>query len=169
MSYNQLTHRSTHVERERKEHMMSRLQAHQQPHEERVGALPQSHTELCGTPVGPGKDTHGTPVPKQEGRGWPATTTTKTTNDKRPQNTEKRQDKRAFRKQVLTDTWKLTRSVLYAGWTITEPHPVSCSVGGSGSRVRGYAGLGIFGNEGRVIHLFKTPFDCVNLIQTMSR
>ena len=40
-------------------------------HTTRVGALPQSHPGLCGTPVGPGNDTHGTPVPTQwEGRGW---------------------------------------------------------------------------------------------------
>ena len=91
---------------------MSRLQAHQEPHRERVGALPQSHFGLCGTPVGPSKDTHGTPVPNREGRGWPATTTTKTTNNKRPQDTDKRQDKRAFRKQLLTDSCKLTKEVL---------------------------------------------------------
>ena len=29
----------------------------------RVGALPPSHPGLCGTLVGPGKDTHATPVP----------------------------------------------------------------------------------------------------------
>ena len=29
--------------------------------------------------------------------------------------------------------------------------------------------MGIDGNEGRVIHSFKTPFDCDHLIQTMSR
>ena len=34
-----------------------------------VGALPQGHPGLCGTPVGPGKETHGTPVPEQ-GRPW---------------------------------------------------------------------------------------------------
>ena len=28
-----------------------------------VGALPQSHPGLCGTPMGPGKHTHSTPVP----------------------------------------------------------------------------------------------------------
>ena len=37
---------------------MSRLQ----PAHKRVGALPQGHPGLCGTLVGPGKDTHGTPV-----------------------------------------------------------------------------------------------------------
>ena len=90
MSYNQLLSRpSTHVEREREEHVRSRLQQHQQPHKERVGALPQSHPGLCGTPVGPGKDTHGTPVPDREGRGWPTTSSTKTTTDKRQQDTGK--------------------------------------------------------------------------------
>ena len=34
--------------------------------------------------VGPGKDTHGTPVPEQ-GRPWPDATSTKTTTDKRQQ------------------------------------------------------------------------------------
>ena len=38
----------------------------------RVGALPQSHPGLCGTLVGPGKDTHGTPVPlRREAVGGP--------------------------------------------------------------------------------------------------
>ena len=31
----------------------------------RVGVLPQSHPGLCGTLVGPSKDTRGTPVPLQ--------------------------------------------------------------------------------------------------------
>ena len=71
-SYNQLlTHPSTHVESERKAHTTSRLQQHTQRW---VGALSQSHPGLCGTPVGPGKDTHGTSVPKQ---GRPSTKTTK--------------------------------------------------------------------------------------------
>ena len=65
-----LPHPSTHVERERNEHMMSRLQAHQQPHQEGGGALPQSHRGLWDT-SGPGKDTHGTPVP-EKGRPWVA-------------------------------------------------------------------------------------------------
>ena len=60
-------------EHERTEHNMSRLQ----PTHRRVGALPQSHPGLCGTPVGPGKDTHGTPVPGREGRGWPDTSSTR--------------------------------------------------------------------------------------------
>ena len=34
---------------------------------QRVGALPQSHFGLCGTLVGPGKDTPGTPVPLRRG------------------------------------------------------------------------------------------------------
>ena len=46
-------------EHERTEHTMSRLQ----PTQTRSGALPQSHPGLCGTLVGPDKDTHGTPVP----------------------------------------------------------------------------------------------------------
>ena len=44
------------------------------PHAKRVGAL-WSHPPECGyTPVGPGKDTHGTRgggASAEEGRGWP--------------------------------------------------------------------------------------------------
>ena len=116
MSHNQLTHRSTHVERERKEHMMSRLQAHQQPHEERVGALPQSHTELCGTPVG-SRQGHprytGAQTEKAVGGPQQPPRRRPTTNDHKTQTSV--QDKRVFRKQVLTDTWKVTWSVLHAG------------------------------------------------------
>ena len=51
----------------------------------RVGALPQSHLGLCGTLVGPGKDTHGTPVPLRKGsRGWPKTRFTRNTETTRP-------------------------------------------------------------------------------------
>ena len=67
------------------------LKAHTRRHDSnkhttRVVALPQSHPGLCGTPVGPGKDTHGTPVPEQ-GRPWVARrnlheTTTDNTTDK---------------------------------------------------------------------------------------
>ena len=69
-------------EHERKAHTTSRLQQHTTS----FGALPQSHPGLCGTPVGPGKDTHGTPVPDQ-GRPWVAhnqlhDTTTDYTTDK---------------------------------------------------------------------------------------
>ena len=82
---------------------MPRLQVHQQPHTIRVGALPQSHPGLCGTLVGPGKDTHGTSVPKQ-GRLWVA----KMTSDKRQQDTDKSQDKRAFSE---TRCWQETYMV----------------------------------------------------------
>ena len=69
------------VERERKEHTTSRLQQHQQPHQE--GLAPQSHPGLCGTPVGPGKDIHRAPVPDREGRGPDITSTVRRpTNDK---------------------------------------------------------------------------------------
>ena len=77
-------------------------------HATRIVALPQSHPGLCGTPVGPGKDTHGTPVPDRERRGWPNATSTKTTTAKRQPDTDQSQDKRAFKKQVQTRTWKLT-------------------------------------------------------------
>ena len=53
-------------------------------------------TGLCGTLVGPSKDTHGTPVPEREGLGWPDTSFTKTTTDKRQHDTDKSQDKCAF-------------------------------------------------------------------------
>ena len=40
----------------------------------RVGALSQSHPGLCGTPVGPGKDTHGTRGPvREKAVGGPST------------------------------------------------------------------------------------------------
>ena len=45
-------------------------------------------------------DTRGTQAhpryTNREGRGWPDATSTKTTNERRPQDTDKRQDKRAF-------------------------------------------------------------------------
>ena len=55
----------------------------------RVGAVPQSHPGLCGTPVGPSKDTHGTPVPDREGRGWQTKSSTKRppTNDNKTKTT----------------------------------------------------------------------------------
>ena len=40
----------------------------------------------------------------EEGRGWPDVTSTKTTNDNRRQDTDKRQDKRACNDQVMTHT-----------------------------------------------------------------
>ena len=48
------------------------------------------------------------------------------------------------------------------GWTVTEPTTPT-----SVRRVVEEA-WDFCGNEGRVIHLFKTPFDCDHLIQTMS-
>ena len=85
-SNNQLSTRpSTHVEHERTEHKTSRHQQHTQT---RVGALLQSHPGLCGTPVGPGKDTHGTPVPEQ-GRpsGGPTSSTTRRQTNDNPRKT----------------------------------------------------------------------------------
>ena len=74
-----------------------------QPTHTRVGALQQSHPGLCGTLVGPGKDTHGTPVPpwrKAVGGPTQAPRHDPPTND----NTTKTrsQDKRALSHQVLT-------------------------------------------------------------------
>ena len=58
-------------EHERKARTTSRLQRTQQG----FGVLPQSHPGLCGTPVGPGKDTHGTPVPlRRKAVGGPTAT-----------------------------------------------------------------------------------------------
>ena len=102
MSCNQLlTHPSTHVERERKKHTVSRLQAPQQPHQETAGALPQGHPGLCGTPTVyrgcPRKDTRGyTGAQTGKAVGGPTQPPRRPTNDKRPQDTDKRQDKRAF-------------------------------------------------------------------------
>ena len=43
----------------------------------RVGALPQSHPVLCGTLMGPTKDTHGTPVPLRREAVGPETQSTR--------------------------------------------------------------------------------------------
>ena len=51
------------LEHERKEHMMSRLQQHQQPHKEGLALCHRVILDFCGPLVGPGKDTHGTPEP----------------------------------------------------------------------------------------------------------
>ena len=73
-------------EHERKEHMMSRLQHHQQPHGEGLALFHRVTLDSVAHQVGPGKDTHGTPVPDREGRGWPATSSTRRppTNDNKP-------------------------------------------------------------------------------------
>ena len=68
-----LTHASTHVKRTEGKDVTTPST----PTTRRVGSLPQCHPGLCGTPVGPGKDTHGTPVPERRGRGWPGTTSTR--------------------------------------------------------------------------------------------
>ena len=47
----------------------------QQP-QKRVGASSSCHPGHQGTSVGPGKDTHDTPMPEREGRGWPTTRST---------------------------------------------------------------------------------------------
>ena len=51
-------------------------------HKKRVGAVPWCHPGHQGTPVGPGMDTHGTPVPEREGCGWPTTRATNVHNQK---------------------------------------------------------------------------------------
>ena len=56
-----------------------------------VGALPQSHPGLCGTLVGPSKDTHGTPVPlRREAVGGPRHAPRDTTKTTRPRFTAPR-------------------------------------------------------------------------------
>ena len=50
------------------------------------------------------QDTHGTPVPEREGRGWPTTCTT--TDDR--QTDDKPSDKRAFSKQASRETYGTT-------------------------------------------------------------
>ena len=96
-----LTHPSTHVKRERTERKTSRLQAHKQPHQEglafclRVILDSDAHQWVqAGHP-------RYTGASAEEGRGWPDVTSTKTTNDNRGQDTDKRQDKRACNDQVL--------------------------------------------------------------------
>ena len=95
-------------EHERKEHMRSRLQAHQQPHQEGLALCHRVALDSVAPRWVPARIPTVHWCPSSEGCGWPATTTTKTTNEKRPQDTDKRQDKRAFRKQVPTDTCNLT-------------------------------------------------------------
>ena len=57
----------------------------------RVVALPQSHPGLCGTLVGPGKDTHSTPVPlRREAVGGPRHASHDTTITTRPRFTASR-------------------------------------------------------------------------------
>ena len=79
------SHPSTHVKRERTERKTSRLQAHQQPHQEglalclRVILDSGAHRWVqAGHPRYTGAST-------EEGRGWPDLTSTKTTNDNRRQ------------------------------------------------------------------------------------
>ena len=93
-------------------HTTSRLQ----PTRQWVGALPQSHPGLCGTPVSPGKDTRGTRGPargKAVGRGWPTTSTT--TTDKRPH------DKDRSEPNVLSAT---------SADTHVEPYTIALNVPG---------------------------------------
>ena len=81
-------------------------------HTTRVGALPQSHPGLCGTLVGPSKDTHGTPVPKQ-GRPWLAHNSFhETTSDKRPPDLKTNV---RYNNQVWSYTWTLTHWAMRLG------------------------------------------------------
>ena len=109
LSHNQLSsHPSTHVERERNEHMMSRLQAHRQPHQEGLALCHRVTLDSVAHQWVPKRTQTVHRCPNREGRGCPATTSTKTTTDKRQQDHDQSQDKRAFRNQVQTRTWKLT-------------------------------------------------------------
>ena len=123
MSCNQLvSDPSTHVKRERKEHMMSRLQQHQQP---------QSGLALClrvildsvGKLVGPSNDTHTVHwCPKGKAVGGP---TPPPQDDSRKTTTRQRRalSRTCFKKQVqsytcnhtwwkssATITWQMSRS-----------------------------------------------------------
>ena len=98
-----LTHPSTHVKRERTERKTSRLQAQQQPHQEGLALCFRVILDSgayrwvqAGHPRYTGAST-------EEDRGWPDVTSTKTTNNNRRQDTDKRQDKRACNDQVLSN------------------------------------------------------------------
>ena len=95
-------------EHERTEHLMPRLQPTTTPRT--VGALQQSHPGLCGTLVGPGKDTHGTPVPDREGRGWP-----KVTSTRRPTTTRQKQTLSQMCFQETGVVIDLEESYMYGG------------------------------------------------------
>ena len=113
-----------------RQHKTSRLQ----PTHTRVGALPQSHAGLCGTLVVPGKDTHGTPVPLR--RKAVGGRTQAPRHDRRPKTTRqtRSQDKRAFRKQVLAYTWKLTELAFWERETAADNRKRGCVLGGEGDR-----------------------------------
>ena len=69
-------------------------------HTHRVSALPQSHPGLCGTLVGPGKDTHGSPVPlRREAVGGPRHASRDTSETTRPRLTAPRTVKESFEEQ----------------------------------------------------------------------
>ena len=73
------------------------------PTARRVGALPQSHPGLFGTLVGPGKDTHGTPVPLQrKAVGGPQQASHDNTETTRPRFTASRLDYQQKEKQTNT-------------------------------------------------------------------
>ena len=103
MSHNRLsTHPSTYVERERKAHTMSRLQAHQQTHNKGWRFATESPWTLWHT--GGFRQGHPryTSAPAEEGCGWPDTSSTRrpTTNDN---TTDKVLRQTCFqRNQVLT-------------------------------------------------------------------
>ena len=62
------------------------------------------------------------------------------------------------------------RNALHALWTVTEaPTPASWSVGGMRVGCARLRGLGIWGNEVRVMRLSKTPFDRDHSVQARSR
>ena len=89
------------MKRERRERKTSRLQAQHHPHQEGLALCLKvildsgAHRWVqAGHPRYTGAST-------EEGRGWPDVTSTKTTNDNRRQDTDKRQDKRACNDQVL--------------------------------------------------------------------
>ena len=87
VAHKRVSHDHEH-EHEHDHHTTSRLQ----PTRQRVGSLPRSHPGLWGTPVGPGRTPTVHRCPKGKAVGGPH----ETTSDRRQNDTDKRQDKRAF-------------------------------------------------------------------------
>ena len=94
-------------------HTTSRLQSTR----ERVCSLPQGHPGHWRTPVAPGKTPTVHLCPKGKALGSPH----ETTSDRRQNDTDKRQYKRAFSEtgidctgQVLTHTWNLTKWLVWS-------------------------------------------------------
>ena len=112
-----LTHPSTHMKRERTERKTSRLQAHQQPHQEGLALCHRVILDFGAHLWVQAGHPRYTGASAEEGRGWPDVTSTKTTNDNRRQDTDKRQDKRACNDQVLRNVNSHTVDLDFYSWT----------------------------------------------------